>query len=472
MCGCDQQMPDGAMARGGEALALVPGTPAYAAMQRRLTAEAFVDHNALGLGMARPVAIAGAIFESPNQTLARSAHQTFLATNDQIARLPRRLTPAGRQTFRPYGEYTTWLSADDLKRWRELRDQWSQFYKRGHFGGENLKTIFTYQGLANAWRMHFGWPEWNKTTANAYEEQTRRAHSHGDAIISKGASTVGDHNNQETVFAGGSAAEGKWFVATGFDPSVDVRLSYQQRGRHLHAWARVTMPGGPPVMVHATTDLAEIERSLQDHPEIKAQMTAAGGADVGWFGSSAFRKLKAVAKKIGVTKVLSTVRGLSNKVINNPIINAALRATPYGQLALAIHKGVNVAEAAIRGNLKAKNAIRFLVKQYKQGNPQAGTALAFIRAGAKQLRVKGAVSGGNDAAAYLALGDLYQPGTDTRELGHDVDALMAFAGAEPFAGLRWMLSRMGLHSMDARPGELTTRDALMSGRDVLATRFA
>jgi hypothetical protein len=232
----------------------------------------------------------------------------------------------------------------------------------------------------------------------------------------------------------------------------------------------------PPIFVHAVTGLADIERELRNHPQIRQQLAISGadgaGAEAGWFGSKAFKSLKKAAKKIGVTKVLSTVRNLSKKVINNPIVNAALRATPYGQLALAIHKGANIAEAALKGNLKAKNAIGFLVKQYRQGNPAAANALRFIRAGAKQLRVKGAVSGGDEPAAFFALGDLYQPGTDNRELGEDFDALMTIAGAEPFAGVRWLLSRMSLHSMEGRPNELTTRDALLMGRNVLASRFA
>lgn len=271
------------------------------------------------------------------------------------------------------------------------------------------------------------------------------------------------------------ANEGQWFVASGMDaPTVVVHFCYEQRGRDLHAWARIVLPGGPPILLHATTDVAEIERQLKAHPRIQQQITASGGeAAIGWFGSKAFRKIKKAAKSIGISKVINTVRTLAKKAIHNPIISMALRATPYGQLALAINKGASIASAALHGNLKAKNALGFLVKQWKAGNPMAATALRFVRMGARQVRgMPAAVSGGDDVRAYLALGDLYGPGNNTIDVGDDVDALLSFASAGAFDGTRWLLDRMALRSMSANPQEFSKRDALMSGREVLATRFA
>lgn len=312
-----------------------------------------------------------------------------------------------------------------------------------------------------------------------------------EAIISLTGSDM--HDLQELTEMGsdmarparlsGRMAENQWFVASGFDPSTDVRIVYQQRGRHVHAWARVVMPGGPPFFIHATTDTAEIERQLSAHPSIRAQMTAAGGeASVGWFGSKIFKGIKKAAKKAGITKVVKTVRSLAAKAMNNPMVKQALASHPYGQAALAAYQGAKVANAALRGNPSAKNVITHLTKQYAAGNPQAATALKFIRAGARDLRsgkygdalcssVPTAVSG-NDARSLLVLGDLCRAGNDSTDLGNDVDALLTFASAGAFEGARWLLDRMSLRSMQNHPNEFGTRAALMSGRDVLATRFA
>lgn len=295
------------------------------------------------------------------------------------------------------------------------------------------------------------------------------------AIRGDATSLMGADDMAQPTRLSGRMNENQWFVASGFDPSVDVRVVYQMKGRHVHAWARVAIPGGPPFFIHATTDTADIERELQAHPKIRAQMTAAGGdAAVGWFGSKMFKKIKSAAKSIGINKVVGTVRALAKKAINNPLIKTALMATPYGQLALAVNKGASIASAALRGNLSAKNAIGHLLKAYRLGNPQAAIALKFIRQGARTLRAAPSAVSGNDARSLLVLGDLYNTrrGVDSTNLGDDVDALLTFASAGAFEGTRWLLDRMALRSMANHPTEFTKRDALLSGRDVLATRFA
>lgn len=393
-------------------------------------------------------AVAGV--HTSNQQWARNLHDQMLITQTALARVPREPT-GGR-----------WMTPKLLNDWRTVRSQWAAWYGRGQWYAPSAgDTLNAYQNVLNGWRRYFG--------LNALPTLAGPAISGADALTIMGA----DDMAQPTRLSG-RMDENQWFVASGFDPSVDVRIVFQARGRHVHAWARVAMPGGPPFFVHATTSVEDIERELAAHPKIRAQMTAAGGeASVGWFGSKVFKKIKSAAKKIGVTKVITNVRNLAKKAINNPLIRTAMMATPYGQLALAVNKGASIASAALRGNIGAKNAIGHLVKQWQAGNPQAAVALRFIRAGARTIRgVAPAVSAGDDASAFRALGQLYRPGPDMTALGDDVDALLTFASAGAFEGTRWLLDRMSLRSMANHPAEFGTRDALMSGRNVLATRFA
>lgn len=324
------------------------------------------------------------------------------------------------------------------------------------------------------------------------------ARTSGDAIIDAGASNMN--------MAMGN--EGQWFAAAGFDATTDVRFVWQQRGREMHAWARIVWPGRPPVFIHAMTDLAAIQRELEANPNIK-RMIAASGADIaqaGWFGSKLFKKIGKAAKKVGLTKVMEQVRGTVAKAMNNPMVQQALMSTPYGAAALGIYNGAKIARAAMSGNLKAKNAIGFLTNQLAAGVPGADKALMFIRQGAQQVKQGQALAsmlpgqgGGQpqggmpdfsqlmsmfqqrqsasagaslDPRELMQLGNLYKTGADNSDVTQEVDALMTFATAGAFDGMRWLVSRMGLHSMEGRPNELTKRQALLDGRNVLATRFA
>lgn len=445
----------------------------------------------------------------PNQNLARSLQRQILDTNNAIARLP-------RQYVAPLRVNDTivmrWVDPAHLAEWRRVRDAWAAWYSRGKFDA-STDLILDWGNVIDGWRRFYGLPRWNKQTAEQYQTNVRRAHALGDQPMNSNVIALG--------------AEGQWFAAAGSaEGGTDVRFVWQQRGAEMHAWARIVWPGHPPIFIHAMTDLDAIRREMEAHPQIKRAITAAG-AEVGWFGSSMFKKIAKAAKKQGITRVMNQVRGVVAKAMNNPIVQQALMATPYGAAALGIYNGAKMARAAMSGNLKAKNAIQFLSNQTAAGVPGAQKALMFVRQGAAQIQqgqglaqqlqsgnmdfgsmlqqgsalasqfggkrggdlaaniqnAQGlaqtfnagqvfARSLGDDAASLMQLANLYKAGDDTSDVTPEVEALMTFATAGAFDGMRWLVSRMGLHSMEGRPDELTKRQALMSGRDVLATRFA
>lgn len=288
---------------------------------------------------------------------------------------------------------------------------------------------------------------------------------------------------------------------------VHCRVVWQQRGDQIHAWAKFRAMG-KVIMVHASTDVAAIMREIKDE-WVRRQMSdlqqrgarhPAGAVSGGWFKKAwrkAKRAIKKVAKKTGVVKVLKAVHGAVEKALDNKWVKMALASNPYGAAFLAAHKATQVAFKAIKGSKIAKAAIRKLKGESDRGSKRAKNVLHLMAKGVKanpglfnknsKLHKLFAAAAGADptveeiaalvqgctesspvsAGEYHAvMGADGEPG-----VGEEVDFLETFASSGAFDGARWFARRMGLHSMNAHPDELTARGALLWGRTAQGQRF-
>jgi hypothetical protein len=311
-------------------------------------------------------------------------------------------------------------------------------------------------------------------------------------------------------------SEGRWApmrAISGADPElvphvaalsrVPCRIVWQQSGDHLHAYAKFKLPDGRVMMAHATTDLDEMERAIS--AEVRAELEqgrrrevglpadgAVSGAEyevlvAGWLRRK-MRKLKnrikKFAKKTGITKVVKAVAKVAKKALDNPLVQAALAATPYGAAFLVARKATQLAVSAVKGGKKAKQAIKAVAALAKKGDAKAKTMAKLIRSAVQNNRKllqnvpQLAAAAGADATDVEALEAMTAGapvpssyfvgcGADVNNAlsdETDIDALQHFAESGAWEGTKWLARRLSLHSQDARPYEYSERDALRDGR--------
>lgn len=131
-------------------------------------------------------------------------------------------------------------------------------------------------------------------------------------------------------------------------------------------------------------------------------------------------------------------------------------------------------QKAVQGFPAARKFVAFTAQQAARGIPGGVAAMKLLRAGAQQIPGCPRVSGDDDrqwlsfAGADLSL----VVGEDQVTIDEDADALLTFATAGQFEGLRWFASRMAPQSMYSNPNAFSRRDALLLGRQAGAQRFA
>jgi hypothetical protein len=288
------------------------------------------------------------------------------------------------------------------------------------------------------------------------------------------------------------------------------RVVWQQQGQYVHGWGKLRLPGGQVVIVHASTDLAAMEREMTAEIRAKLVREAQGqqGSAVsgGWWKKFKKKlkkikhKLKAIAKKTGVFKVLKTIHNVVEKALDNPIIKGVLASNPYGAAFLAarqaIHTGIKLVKKAVKGSKKARDLIAKVVHAAKKGHKPSVNAVEMIRKGLQAMKgltpqqmsaifskAMTAAAGSHEVWDSIAAGcgcyddnasaGYYEimGGAEDQETDHEIEALDTFASSGAFEGLRWFVDRMGPHSMTTHPQETTARDALMLGREAYAQRF-
>lgn len=287
------------------------------------------------------------------------------------------------------------------------------------------------------------------------------------------------------------------------------RVVWQQQGQYVHGWGKLRLPSGQVVIVHASTDLAAMEREMT--AEIRAKLIREAQQQPGSAISGSWwkrfkkklkkikHKLKAIAKKTGVFKVLKTIHSVVEKALDNPIIKGVLASNPYGAAFLAarqaIHTGIKLVKKAVKGSKKARELISKVVHAAKKGHKPSVNAIEMIRKGLQAMKgltpqqmsaifskAMTAAAGGPDVWDSIAAGcgcyndhasaGYYEiMGADDHETDHEIEALDTFASSGAFEGLRSVIDRMSLHSMATHPHETSARDALMLGREAYAQRF-
>lgn len=110
-----------------------------------------------------------------------------------------------------------------------------------------------------------------------------------------------------------------------------------------------------------------------------------GELEIGFSLGGLWKGIKKVAKKVGITKVLSVAAKVGKSIISNPIVNTLLPVTAIANTALNVTSGLVSAAAHLvkakksgdkKGIKKAKALLRAAKKAAKKGHPVAQTALA------------------------------------------------------------------------------------------------
>lgn len=294
--------------------------------------------------------------------------------------------------------------------------------------------------------------------------------------------------------------EGAWqSVALGADAptGMKARGTIVPNGPFLHAYLKFRLPGHPKVyMVHASVDLRELEQALQAE---LAQRPQAQAAVVGGRIARKIKKgLKKAVKTIARSKLVKGVIAVAKKAWNNPLIKAAISATPWGAAITATAAAARVAAKAIKGGLKAKKVLKSIATRAKHGDadaikaarlvkkgmeltgirPQLSLAAQHQAAAAGEAEYLAAVVGAccHCAPANVAVPPLVGCGADYQvDLGadaddHEIEAIEEFATAGAFEGLRWLASRLAPHAMFGQPGGgFSKRDALQLALQVATT---
>lgn len=267
-----------------------------------------------------------------------------------------------------------------------------------------------------------------------------------------------------------------------------ARLATQEDDYFLHGYLKFGRPHEKPVMLTVSIDLRPIEAEVQAELE---QRTPPGAVSGGRFFRRLKRKIKHAVKKIAHSKLVKGITKIARKVIDNPLVKGVLAATPYGAAFLAVRAAARVAAKAIRGGHKAKAFIAETLHRVKHGDPQALKVARLLKQGIKyagiapklQMSAAAGAAGERDYLAHMlsaalqnhppaleaggrfvaASGEDYGAGDD-----HELEAVDMVATSGAFEGVRWLASRLSLHSMVANPDEFTARNALMLGHSVLA----
>lgn len=315
-------------------------------------------------------------------------------------------------------------------------------------------------------------------------------------VNAPGASPCGcQHAAAGSYEQGAVMQEGSWQnVVMGADtPGLKARGTMVENGPFLHAYLKFRLPGSPKVyLVTARIDLREVEQALTEEllaraPQLAPEL-AEGAVSGGRIGKRIKRRLKKFGKKIAKSKLIKTVVKVAKKAFNNPLVKGLLSATPMGAAIVATSAAARVAAKAIRGSKKAVNTLRGIAKRARRGDPGAIKAARLVKAGIKLTGIRPNISAraaGATEPEYLAAvceGCLQLPATSTQvpplvgcgsDAGitdeHELEAFDLFATSGAFEGVRWLASRLGPHSMVARPDAFSTRDALLLGQQAMAS---
>lgn len=261
-----------------------------------------------------------------------------------------------------------------------------------------------------------------------------------------------------------------------------ARAAVVEDGNLLHGYVKFQRPGGKAYMLSATIDLRQIANML----ESKAmQRGAVSGA------APLRKKLARLARKVGRSKLVKGIARVAKRVLDNPLVKGIMASNPFGQAFLAVRAAGKVAADAVRGSMKARHYIKEVAQRVKHGDRNALKVARLLKQGvkysgiAKNLPMRHAVAGA-DEHEYLsevlgsvarasdpmtvAAGEQYVlvAGDDGASDEHAIDAVDIVATSGAFEGVRWAAQRMGLHSMQNRPDEFSTRNALMLGHSVMA----
>lgn len=252
-----------------------------------------------------------------------------------------------------------------------------------------------------------------------------------------------------------------------------VQTTQARPDGYMHIWVKFQLPGGAPRMLHARIELGPIEAKLAEQY----------GAAAGKFGD----RIRKAARKVARSKLVRGVVKTVKRAIDNPLVKAALAATPAGAALYATRAAARVAAKAVKGNRHAKAYLSGTARAALQGHEGARHAMRLITCGVRQNtpRLAAALSGDeardlmiiggwgdSDSPVNVGIGaepwDPQGPGIETQR---EIDAVNEFASAGAWEGVRWVAHRLGLHSMDNNPGEFSRRDALLGGRAAQAARF-
>lgn len=280
-------------------------------------------------------------------------------------------------------------------------------------------------------------------------------------------------------------------VSLGADaPGVQARGTLKHDGPFLHGYLKYRLPGESKVhMITMSLDLRDVEAALEQAVDASAPglTTASSG---GRIARKIKHGIKSAAKKVAKSKIARTLVSVAEKAFNNPLIKGLIAAAPGGAAMLATAAAARVAAKAIKGGIKAKQALHRIAQNAKAGHPDAIRAARLIKTGLALTGIKPQVSVNLRTAAaagepeYLAAivgacvdcapTNVGLPwvgcGDDTQHDAepHELDALETFATSGAFEGVRWLASRLGLHSMaDPRTG-FSRQGALLLGMQLYA----
>lgn len=306
----------------------------------------------------------------------------------------------------------------------------------------------------------------------------------------KAGAPCGCHSHtggDDTLAEMSTMQEGAWQnVLLGADvPGMKARGTIVPNGPFLHAFLKFRLPHDPKVyMVQAHIDLREVEKA------INAELAARPEAQAAVVGGKIWRKMKKGVKKavktIAKNKIVRGVISVAKKAFNNPLIKAALSATPFGAAITATAAAARVAAKAIKGGMKAKKVLSSIAQRAKRGDPDAIKAARIVKKGMELTGVRpqltlaaqqqaaaagepeylAAVVGScvNCAPAHYAMPQVVGCGADEGDAeDHEVEALEEFATSGAFEGVRWLASRLAPHSMFGAGPNFTKRDALQLG---------
>lgn len=276
-------------------------------------------------------------------------------------------------------------------------------------------------------------------------------------------------------------------------PAHAARVVSQDGGTHLHGYLKFRVAGGQTYLLTMSVDLRPITA------QIEAEMAARepGGAEAGGRFRRRLKKvrrrIRKAVKKIAHNKIVKGLAKVAKKVVNNPLVKGMIAAVPGGAAVLAVQAAAKVAARAVRGSRKARRFMQTVAHRVRSGDRNALQVARLLKQGIKQAGIarhlrlpRGAAAGGEsaylgDVLSACAAGSvdpyaissghsfLVGVGADVDDDGTDeMDAVETVATSGAFEGVRWIASRLGLHSMQSHAAEFSARDALMLGHQLMA----